>query len=367
MSYFLLSCLIFLTPFIINPFSDFFFEPPKVIFAEILIETLLLITFLKKTSLLKSLNKSQLILSAVLFTLTIFNIFFLKSNQIFFGNQFRLQGIFLLWNLIALSLLSSRLNIDKFPRILFPISLGFLLLSSFLVEPDETGRAIGTLGEANALASSAIFFWPYALFFKLKNNLLNKLLKLGVLFAALAIILLSGSRSGFLAFGMQIIFLMLVKFNFGFKKALIVAALFIFISLILPFIEGGGWFENRSEIWKTAIFSGSQNMIFGKGFGNIDNALYNSSQKLNNNIRFQYIDSSHNFLLDYFVQGGIIGLGAVVLMVILSLKGLIKAKKSLEITTLLGLIFVLLFNPASVATLVAFWFLLGQGFKEEQR
>lgn len=360
--YFLFSLLIFLTPFIINPFFGYFFEPPKVIFAEILIELLLFI-FLFKKRFFHSLNRYQLILSAILSLLTLTHLILNPSLYTFFGNEFRLQGIFLLGHLLVLSILSSKLNINKLPTVLFPISLFFLLLTSLLVGPDINGRAIGTLGEANALAASAIFFWPFI--FKFHNQKLKKIsLNLGISLTALAIILLSGSRSALLAFVVQIIFLILFRLKIGLHKSVIIIILLITLFISLPFIKGGGWFENRSEIWKTAFYSGSQS-ILGNGFGNIEQTLLTSSKKLNNNIRFQSVDSAHNLLLDFWVQGGIIGLSVIILMIIFSLKGLIKRFKIVEITALLGLISVLLFNPASVATLVSFWFILGQGFKED--
>lgn len=329
--------------------------------AEILIEILLVIVLFRDASFLKTLNKSQLVLSAVLFFLTLLNIFSLNYPQIFFGNEIRLQGIFLLWHLLVFSLLSSRFNLEYFPKILFPVSLIFLLITAFIVEPDISGRAVGTLGEANALASSAVFFWPLAFILNFRKNLLNHSFKLGILLTALLVILLSGSRSGMLAFILQIVFLVAVKLM-NLKKVVILVMFLIAISLALPFFKGGGWYENRGEIWKTAIFAGRQK-ILGHGFGNTEPALYQASLKLDNNLRYQAVDSSHNILLDFWVQGGIVGLGSLIILIYLSLKGLIRQFKVIEITVFLGLIVALLFNPGSVVALVAFWFVLGQGFK----
>lgn len=362
MSYFLFLLLVFLTPFVVNPFFGYFFEPPKVIFVEILIEILLLLLLLKNgfSGFFRSLNKNQLILSAILIILTIIHLKLSLSSHIFFGNEFRLQGIFLLWHLLVLSFLSSRLNIAEFPRILFPISLLFLLLGSILIGPDMNGRAVGTLGEANALAASAIFFFPFAFGIKGRKSIL--VLRILVLLATISIILLSGSRSALVAFFIQIVFLIFNKW-IGIKKAAFIAILAIFLSLMLPMIPKGGWYENRAEIWRTAFFAGWQN-IFGNGFGNIEQSLNQASVKINNNIKYQAVDSSHNFLLDYWVQGGAIGLGVIISLIFLSLKKLIRNNKTYEIAMLLGLICVMLFNPVSVATLVAFWFVLGQGFKD---
>lgn len=361
MPIFLLSLLVFLTPFIINPFFGYFFEPPKVIFAEILIEALLFI-FLFRKSFFHSLEKHQLILSAALVGLTLIHLVLSPSSLAFFGNEFRLQGVFLLWHLLALFLISSRLHIAELPKELFPLSLFFLLFSALIVAPDLNGRAVGTLGEANALASSAIFFFPFAFIFKHKSG--NKIFILSVFIITLVTILLSGSRSGMLAFLIQIFFIAANKL-IGFKKALTLAGLAIVLSMALPFIEGGGWFENRAEIWQTALYSGSQT-ILGHGFGNIEQALTSTSEILGNNIRFQSVDSAHNILLDFWVQGGIIGFSVFLLLIILSLRGLIRMNRTEKLTVFLGLITVLLFNPASVATLVAFWFILGQGFRHFQ-
>lgn len=361
MPYFLLTILILLTPFVINPLGEHFFEPPKVIFVEVLIELIFLTFLFSKKLSWKTFDKQFSFLLLSLAILTISNLIFSLSAITFFGNEIRLQGIFLLWHLLILAFLSSKLNISHIPMILFPICLLFLLFTSLIVEPDINGRAIGTLGEANALAASAVFFWPLIFFINLQNKLKNNMFRIGISSVAIIIIFLSGSRSGLVAFLIQGIFLILIKF-ISLKKAVIFSILLILFSLVLPLIQGGGWFENRAEIWNTAIFAGSQN-IFGHGFGNIEQVLTNASGILQNNIRFQSVDSSHNFLLDFWVQGGIIGVSVTLLLMILSIKGLIKRNQTIEITAFLGIICVMLFNPTSVATLVAFWFLLGQGFK----
>jgi hypothetical protein len=360
-TYFLLSLLIFLIPFVINPFFGYFFEPPKVIFAEVLIELIFLFVLFKVSTFLKALNKPQLILSLSLIGLTFVHINLIRNQEVFFGNQFRLQGIFLMWNLIVLFLLSSRLKLSNLPSVLFPVSLGFLLLATFLVEPDINGRMVGTLGEPNALAASAVFLWPFAFSFRLKKAHFDKLLKLAVISSVIAILVTSRSHSGSLAFLIQSLFLIFYKRVFSLKKTVSIALILILSSLVLPLFEGGGWYENRAEIWQTALFAGSQNVL-GQGFGNIEHALSDAAIKLDNNIKFQSVDSAHNFLLDFWVQGGVVGLAIFLMIIFLSLKGLIRQNKVVEIATLLGLIVCLLFNPVSIATLVSFWFILGQGF-----
>lgn len=359
MSYFLFSLLIFLTPFIINPFGGYFFEPPKVIFAEVLIE-LVLFFYLIKNGFRLNFNKTQLLLTSSLLILTIFHLVLNPSSSIFFGNEFRLQGIFLLWHLVIFSLISSKLEIDNLPKILFPLSFIFLTITSLIVLPDVNGRAIGTLGEANALAATSIFFWPFAFFLKTKFS--GKFYKIGIFLLAFIVVLLAGSRSGLLAILLQVMFIFSIKL-LGLKKGVILTCFIVIFSLYLPFVKGGGWYENRVEIWKTAIFAGSQNLL-GNGFGNIEPSIHKASLELNNNLKYQSVDSAHNFLLDYWIQGGILGIVTILMLIFFSLKGLIKVKKNAEIASFLGIILVMLFNPSSVATLIAFWFILGEGYQD---
>lgn len=329
---------------------------------QILIELLLIFTLLKDRLFFRSVDKYQVLLLAVLIVLTLYQLFFIRESVMFFGNEVRLQGIFLLWHLLILAFLGSKLDLGKLPGILFPLSLIFLLVAALLVESDINGRAIGTLGEANALAASAIFFWPFALVLNVRKKPISQIFKPVILVTVLTVVLLSGSRSALLAFILQAVFFIAVKF-IRLRKAIVLVFLLILLSLVLPFLKGGGWYENRSEIWSTAIVAGQRNFL-GQGFGNIEHGLLQASLVLDNNLKYQAVDSSHNFLLDFWVQGGAIGLGILLMMILLSINDLIKGKKVIEISVFLGLISVLLFNPASVATLVAFWFMLGQGFRK---
>ena len=76
------------------------FETPKVIAGELLIEILLVLTFLKGRFKL-SLNPFSGAV-ALLFLLTLIDLIFLRTITTFFGNPFRLQGVFLLWHLLGL-------------------------------------------------------------------------------------------------------------------------------------------------------------------------------------------------------------------------------------------------------------------------
>jgi O-antigen ligase len=137
----------------------------------------------------------------------------------------------------------------------------------------------------------------------------------------------------------------------------------ILISLGLPFADKTEQMENRSLIWQTALTAGLNSPILGHGFGNIQSPLYQTAKKLNNPTQYLVVDSSHNFILDFWVQGGIVAVITLATLILLSFQGLIKHRRHLEITALLGILAALLFNPLSVVNLLAFWWLIGQGFE----
>lgn len=356
MSYLIFSIL-FLLPLLVFPWGASFFETPKVIVGEVLIELILAIIFITNTRLLKSFNKFQLAILFLIIVLSVVHLVFLRTNTTFFGNTFRLQGIFLLWNLLIFSLISSKIKLKiPFKQVFFILLLVLLIPAVFLV--NSSGRGLGTLGEPNALAATAVFLWPF-MFFR-QNKILGKV-KTAVL--ALIIILFSGSRSGLVAFSAQIIFISLnQKLKLPINKSFVAALVVLVLSLVLPFIEGGGWYENRAEIWQTALAAGFKNPIFGAGFGNMEKILPEVSKQMANNIQYQYIDSAHNLFLDWWVQAGLLGVLALCALIFKTFNNFIKTQKTLEITLLLGVVGVMLFNPVSVVTLIAFWWLIGLGF-----
>lgn len=265
----------------------------------------------------------------------------------------------MLWNLLSLALVSSQIKI-KISQVLILGLLALQILATFLVLPNINERAVGTLGEPNSLAAFAVFIWPFVFFGS------KRLPQIMAFFGALILIILSGSRSGFIAFLIQLIFLFLAhKIRMSLKKNLIITTLLIALTLTFPFIEGGGWYENRAEIWQTAYFTGWLNPLLGAGFGNIDSSLKQSSILLGNNVQYQFIDSAHNFLLDFWVQGGFVTLGSILFLLYMSLKNYLKRESIREMAVFLGIITVMLFNPVSIVILIYFWWLVGASFLKD--
>lgn len=137
------------------------------------------------------------------------------------------------------------------------------------------------------------------------------------------------------------------------------------MSLFLPFAQNPDWFENRSLIWQTALEAGQASPIIGTGFGNIQNPIHQAALKLGNPVQYQVVDSSHNFLLDFWVQGGLVGVISILFLIGFALAGLKRQNRLVETTALLGMITAMLFNPVSVVNLLAFWWLIGQGFSSD--
>ena len=355
MAAFLVGFLLFYLYLVVIPIGISPFETPKVILAEILIDILLLVTILRINKLkIKQLIDSQLIFIGILFLLSLDTQLLFQPPQAFFGNIFRLQGQFLFWHLLIFSLLSKHIQLNKLPSFIFYLSFLCLPLVTLILGVNQNNRAFGSLGEPNALASTALFLFPF-IWFKSPSKF-----KLFPLILTLIVIVLSGSRAGLIGLGIEVLFI-LALVRISIFKAVLTSLILILLTLFLPFIDYQGWFENRAEIWHTSYTAGLQSPVIGHGFGNIQNIIHQTATKLDNNTKLQVVDSSHNFLLDYWIQGGLVGLVCILMLIGLSIQGLIRSRKTLELTAFLGVITAMLFNPVSVVTLVAFWWLIGRG------
>ncbi|MBA3724801.1 MAG: O-antigen ligase family protein [Candidatus Levybacteria bacterium] len=283
----------------------------------------------------------------------------MSTTTTFFGNEFRLQGVFLLWMLLAWAVLSSRIQLDKILHPLFIFGCLFAeLLFALLIDGEGATRAIGTIGEPNALAAAVLFIWPFLYFTKKK---VPSWMKYGALAMVFLIIFISGSRSGMIAFMLQLIFLLLSRTSLATAKSVLISVLLLLFTYGLPFLPQSNLYEQRSEIWHAAVIAGGDSPVVGNGFGNTDGVLQDVVNSLNTNLRGSYIDSSHNIFLDWWVQGGMIGLIAFVFLIGRTLFNFIKEKNVQNLILLLGLIATLSFNPASVVALIALWWLIGQG------
>lgn len=354
---FIILFLLFLLPLFYLPYVSQQFEAPKAFLAEILIVLWFGLSIWQNKF---RFPKKRLILIplSILFFLNLLSLFNLNSS--FFGNVFRLQGGLLFLILIILSLLSfsekSVFTKENSSPFIALFSLFLLFISTFLFGQNKAGLIVGSLGEANALASISVILFGFTLFSH------QKLILSTPVAASLSVYILfvTHSRSALLAFFI-VIFIYSFK-RFSLKVLALLSLLLIFSSLSFPFIESGGWYENRSDIWKVSFSSGLESPIFGHGFGNIETSLNNTATRLDNNVQYQIVDSSHNFLLDYWVSGGILALGAILTLIALTIIHFIRDNRHLELALFLGIIAIMSFNPVSVVIFIWFWYLIGQGF-----
>ena len=201
---YLIWFLLFGLYLLVIPFGISPFETPKVVIFEIIIDLIILKKFLgfKRIS-ARRLFTAQTILLGVLLLLSFDQILLFHPANSFFGNPFRLQGLFLFWHLLMFSFVSKNMKISKIPKIFYHLSFIFLIISTLILGVNQNGRAFGTLGEPNALAATALFIFPFAYFMSVKK------IKVIIIPAAFLVIILSGSRTGFLGFTAELLFLIL--------------------------------------------------------------------------------------------------------------------------------------------------------------
>jgi O-antigen ligase len=356
---YLVTFLLFFLQFAYFPIGVSYFESPKIYLTEIIV-FLLLITeiFLSKFS-KYIFNKKVIISFTVLILLTIIDLVFFAKPTTFFGNSFRLQGVFLLWILILFSFLSANIPLPRLPIYLLTGILILQFLAVLFISGGISERAVGTIGEPNALAAVVLFIWPFIWYTKQKSSYVFKIISL--IITAL-IIFLSGSRSGMIAFIIQFVFIVsTARFYIPAKYVVIFCFILLLLSWALPFADQTNPYERRSDIWNIALNAGLEKPVIGYGFGNTEYAIHDVSVQDGNKLGKSYVDSSHNIFLDWFVQGGIVGLGIFLFLLFRSMMVFIYRQDARSIVLLLGLISALSFNPASIVSLIALWWLIGQG------
>jgi O-antigen ligase len=288
----------------------------------------------------------------VLAGLLVFQLPIVITGGSFFGNTFRFQGWFLTALMVGYVLAKNGKDEKDQKMGFFPlIFLTVLIAGALLTGSNAAGRMTGTIGEPNMLAAAAIFAWPWLL----KTNQ-----KLGLLGLALTIILviMTASRSAVVALGLQ---LLLLGGDGLFKKlkvAVILTAVVYTASLILPFTARSRIWESRQEIWQTAWVAGLTRPFWGWGFGGIEDALEQTAQTEKNSLRYMYVDSAHNIWLDWWIQGGIPGVIILAWIVMGVAEKMIKRRQTEELVVGMGLLAVMSFNPASIVTLVQWWWLV---------
>ncbi len=293
--------------------------------------------------------------------LTMIQLVLIPESRQIFGYPLRLQGVFFLWHLLALFIIFRGYSLQSLPKIWILASLATLFGSIFVFPFNQAGRATGLLGEPNALAAVAIFLWPLVFY---KQNRIVQLAGLGL---CGGIIFFTASWSALVALTLQLLVLILLKLRWRISRVATVCLFLYLLSFSLPFLEQESTWESRQGIWQLAWQAGWKAPLIGYGFGRGLPVIHDEARQQQSPLSYEVVDSSHNLFLDYWLQGGAIGLGLLVLLCIQAVTRAVKNKDSLTFSLLLGLMTVLTFNPLSVVTLAQFWLLLGSGQSSGRR
>lgn len=351
--------LIFLTPIVVIPGIFNPFEAPKVLFVQICILGLLLVQFWQNNVKSELKHKQYFFILFAIVGVSIVHFFINPTATILWGNQFRMQGTVLMWCLLLYSYLVGNTDQLVIPSRIPIVVISVLLLSGFLLGVEGIGRAIGTIGEPNAFAATLLGLWPFVFVSNFRQEQKKRRLFFILLSALIFIgVFISGSKSGIFGFVLQLLLVVILfKTKLSIQKSLVICALISLPMFYMPFRDASV-FENRGEVWKTAWVAGWEKPLLGWGFGNVEYALEETAYEQKNNLRWQYVDSAHNLLLDWWVQAGIVGVISIVMIYLLAIKKMIRHNRKFELVQLVGISTVMMFNPVSVVTLVLFWWLM---------
>lgn len=356
--------LLFFLAFIIVPFSISPFEIPKVIISELLIEVIFILTIVKNIAFYpKKFNHIGLFAIIAIAVVVIVQIFLFHNTLVLFGNVLRLQGAFLLIHLLLFCILSSQVKLSKYIQLFAIVSFTFLLGTPLLFGTNAAGRFIGSLGEPNAFAAVVIFTWPFLLFYRNEKRIhVQRMMQVYGILGSILLLFLAQSRGAIVAFFLQgLLFVLLRCKKISIVVSLSLCFLLLGVSMYVTFISGGMTvLESRTEVWQSAFHAGVMHPL-GGGIGNIQQLLHDASIQLTNNLRFQTVDSSHNIFLDWWIQTGLLGVGLFITLMFAVFIQLARNNNIREIILLMGLLTVLSFNPVSVTTLIALWWVIGQG------
>ena len=321
---------------------------------------------------LNKMDKKLNLIIGGLFLLSLSHLIIDPSRGNLFGNVFRLQGTILFWFLLALTLIAQNTYFRLKQRYIYMSGFLAIAISGFIFGDNNAGRWIGSLGEPNALAAVIVMIFPFV-FLSFKNIWV----KIAATVLALVVINFSGSRSGLIGLILELLFISIIRvFKGSYKLAVGICGMLIIVSLALPILERQYLiktnpdpyflrFEDRAEIWAAAVSAGLTSPIYGSGLESIQEQIRMASKRMNANSQHQIIDSSHNFVLDFWIWGGAIGVLLMVCLIILTLKNLVKKKLVIETTMFIGLLSVLSFNPTTVVVLIGFWWVIGRSFSQD--
>lgn len=404
--------LIFILPLIYLPNIFNPYEFPKFLFFVAGVEILVLYFVWGRLKKNKLLDISKIDIGVILvlgFGLVslVSDIFGIDPKVSLLGSNIRHQGFLtLLCGIILFLLVRFSFNNKSYSSFKKAILVSAFLLSLIslwqVLEinifhnyniPTYNGRIVGTLGNPNFLGGYLAILLPFVLF-NGRKTFKQIIIKAVIVFAILATIFFTDSRSAFLAVGLLFLIYGL-RFIFRLNiskiaKGLIVALVFLgfikfadytihknIVATQVPPIKERGCPESWpieyplkiiSDIYNSKIFNSqrealcdnrllievvglealSKRPILGYGQENFEIAVPAG--------KMHVADNAHNIFLEIAVSSGIIGLLLYIAIIFYFLKKTSKWDVRLSIMTFL---IIAQFNPLSISQIALFWFLLG--------
>lgn len=325
----MLKRILFSAPFlyfVILPFVFFsslydFSELPKVILFISSINILIGLYILRMITQRNSFVKLQRLHYLLIILLIIYAISSLINGVFgssFFGQYYRYQGLFTQFSLFLYLILLSGLSKMGFKKEDFGriISFGGFLAAVFIIFqflalnlfkiPVYTfnGRFSGNLGNPNFAGGFLALSFVFADYLRFRNIKVPFWLSLIIFFVG---IILTGSRSGLLAFMVIGVFLLREK---GMRWVLISVPV-IMMGLVMFgvtfFWRPQSTFDNRLVIWQKGLEAFVKKPILGYGLENFSTAFQSVLTEKDFNLSRVRVDKAHNELLEVAVSSGIAG------------------------------------------------------------
>lgn len=376
---FLIYFLLLILPLTFWPGLFNQYELPKVIVFRVIIEIalgfylLLLVT--EKNFFIKQ-NPPFFIASLYILTVFLTSIFGVSWPTSLWGLYFRQEGIFTLIHYFFFFFLVSQ---SQFLRLKQKTAAWFLVIGAVLTslvalwqsEVNLNGRLVGTFGEPNFLGGFLVLIFPFSLYLwqDFKKGLFKNLF-LGVPFLLVLTIILTGSRSALLATGAVLVISLIFFFKRNWWRWSLVGGLALIFGVLIFQISVNRGFspnENRLRIWGKAVEAFKMRPILGFGKENFELAFEKVSTEKDIGLLDLRVDRAHNEFLEILVESGVLGLGAYLLLIGLTLRIVIRKicqerdKLFWQAILLSFLTFLIIgqLNVFSAGEYVIFWFLLG--------
>lgn len=361
--------LLFVLPFVVIPYGAGAFDTPKILAAQSGIVLLAVFAVRNWKGSDWAAIRENPVFRIFITGLTVLITVQVASGHFqpgaVFGNTFRFQGVITVYLMYLWMVLSSRYPLsDNVAAPMAGLAVTGLAVSALLIRDPGTGRAAGVAGEPNMLAAVMLFLFPFIM----TGRVLGKSVKTALILALIISVVWTYSLSGLMGLVAEwFVYISLTNRTFSRFPVPGIIAFGLVMMLALPFLSPAGRTrESRPDIWKAAFVAGTSSPLIGHGFGAVDPVIQTAAEKLHLPVRYLFVDSSRNILLDWWVQAGLAGTGLFLYLMYMVLRN-ISVRKLSESMAFTGLFICLLFNPAGICTPIMFWWSVGQLIFSDRR